>query len=474
MKKILYLLLSLSTINQSTFAFVFYEDTKIWNQDSITFHFLDGTEQQKAEVKKFAKLWQRYTGIKFIYSNSKPGFFNFKKYYKITFKGSSNESTRGAINGILHLGNLSDNIIFRKTTVLHEFGHMLGLGHEHQRLDRPISLNNKDLISSCIKNQHQSIQWCKENLNNINRDEVFIESEYDSQSIMHYRLNNITDNEQLLDGLPESNFNTLSFTDKYYVAMLYNQHISDTTLENMHKQDLWNQNKFEISANKAREKAISELATSSCKTLKYHSQSKDGKFCENGFMIIGTDGLSFPDDEFRTCYTSFKDIKEKINKHQYCHLNADQLSKKRQFWSNQFAQFGNCKRLETNERNKQEYFCKEGYSFVTFDNNMVGKTTQCFSSQESAYNAMLESKVCNMSQSDFKIHQHLTEQSLIKQMKTRYCQVVKKDYNRFNCPLNFEYSIIKNNSKNKPLENKCFGSKFQAINAMQSMAICQS
>ena len=91
----------------SSYSFVFYEDTKIWDQKSIVFYFLDGTQKQKNEVKRFAKLWQKYTGIEFLYSNNKPSIFSLKKHYKISFKGNSNQSTRGAINGTIHLGDLS-------------------------------------------------------------------------------------------------------------------------------------------------------------------------------------------------------------------------------------------------------------------------------------------------------------------------------------------------------------------------------
>jgi len=466
------LILSL-LICQNLYAFVVYEDTPIWDQDAITFYFLDGSIKQKNEVKEFAQLWQRYTGIKFNFTSIKPSVFNFKKYYKITFKGNSNESTQGAINGIIRLGNLSDDIIFRKTTVLHEFGHMLGLGHEHQREDRPLTLSNYKIIDSCVHAQKQSRSWCKENLNNINHSKVFIESAYDAESVMHYDLNSVIEKDsRLLDMLPETSDHSLSYTDKYFISMLYNQNISDGRLKAMHQQDLQAQKAFETQANAEKERAMSQLSTSSCKSLKHPTQSLDGKYCETGFMIIGSDDKSFPGEEFGACYNSFKNMQEKMNQQSYCHLSSSQLKKKRALWNHQYSSFRQCKILEEGSKNNQEYFCQKGYSFVTKNNDLIGDKTQCFYSKESAYHAMQDNEVCNMDQTEFKIHQRIKEKMLAQQMKTFHCKVVSKQYDKFNCPSNYDYTIINYESTEQPVNNQCFASKFQAINAMKKIPIC--
>ena len=466
------LFLLIILVTNSSQAFVFYEDTKIWNQENITFYFLDGNRQQQAEVKKFAKLWERYTGIKFKYTNSKPSFFNFKKHYKITFKGSANESTRGAINGVIHFGNLSDDIIFRKTTILHEFGHMLGLGHEHQRTDRPGSLNDSSLLDLCVSNQNQSKSWCKDNLLNQYKSEVFIESDYDEKSIMHYKMDNITGQKNHNKPVIWRNKNSLSYTDKYFIAMLYNQNISDSILENMHKQDLWQQQKFEMQANKDKQKTIMGLSSSSCKPLMQETQSDDGKYCSTGFMVIGKDGYGLPGKEFMTCHNSFKSINKIIKSHQLCQLSYNQLSNKRQLWRNQNAHYGNCKRLDTNKKNNQEYFCTEGFSFVTIDNNMIGDKTICLGSEQSAFEAMQQSPVCNLDPADYSTYQRKAKYKLNRRMKTDSCQVVKKKYNRINCPNDYDYTIIDLDQTDIPINNKCFASKYQAINSMEKMNFC--
>jgi len=87
---------------------------------------------------------------------------------------------------------------------------------------------------------------------------------------------------------------------------------------------------------------------------------------------------------------------------------------------------------------------------------------------------MKENEVCNMESLDFRIYQSIQNKSLKKQLKTKHCQVVNKVYERINCPKDFDYTIINLENTEKPINDKCFANKYQAINAMKDIAFCHN
>ncbi len=104
---------------------------------TITIKFLGGSAAQQAMVKKVAAQWLEYANVKFEYVG--PGI---GADVRISFVAGSAWSYIGrdallidAYQATMNLGYLD------QATILHEFGHMLGLIHEHQNPKGGINWN---------------------------------------------------------------------------------------------------------------------------------------------------------------------------------------------------------------------------------------------------------------------------------------------------------------------------------------------
>jgi Astacin (Peptidase family M12A) len=91
---------------------------------------LDGTENQRRKVNNTIKTWEKCANITFKLVNS------LSADVRITFEGRypyTQEKTTGK-NQIVCLYGTADDDYFPPTEegiILHEFGHVLGLVHEH-------------------------------------------------------------------------------------------------------------------------------------------------------------------------------------------------------------------------------------------------------------------------------------------------------------------------------------------------------
>ena len=105
------------------------EQKYFWNVgQTIQIKFLGGTQDQHAKVKKWASEWLQYANVKFDWVES--GF----SHIRITFDELDGAwSYLGIVAEVINDNEPTMNLGWLdKATVLHEFGHMLGLIHEHQ------------------------------------------------------------------------------------------------------------------------------------------------------------------------------------------------------------------------------------------------------------------------------------------------------------------------------------------------------
>ncbi|MGA5692679.1 M12 family metallopeptidase [Cytobacillus pseudoceanisediminis] len=184
----------------------------LWPLDSeIHVKFLNGEENHKNMVKKYAVEWEELAAVKFIFDVDD----HSDSQIKISFndKGDNRSCVgecKAEITMHLDLVTLTSEETMRGI-ILHEFGHALGLEHEHQHPENSI-VWTRDKVYEYFENK----KWSRTDVDKFifekfsHEDKKYFFLKYDKNSIMHYFiLNDWTEDDF------EVNFNSyLSELDK--------------------------------------------------------------------------------------------------------------------------------------------------------------------------------------------------------------------------------------------------------------------
>ena len=165
---------------------------RVWKgKQFLRVHFLDGSDYLHAKVRLYSQIWSKYANIRFEFDEAGPSDL------RVTFVHDGRSWS--------YIGNSAENVDKHKATmnfgwfdenttevelrraILHEFGHALGLIHEHQSPKASINWNNQFLYSYYSK---PPFAWNQ----NVVRDNIINKyaitrtqySSYDPDSIMHY------------------------------------------------------------------------------------------------------------------------------------------------------------------------------------------------------------------------------------------------------------------------------------------------
>lgn len=199
---------------------------QLWEKGEVLdIAFLDGDPMQREVVERCAREWEKYANVRFHFRQQVGP--DRSADIAVTFQGegchsligtASREAVRaGTASMTLSWINPSRPPEVWRQTVLHEFGHALGLEHEHQSPAADFRWNVAAIHADCARTQG----WDREKteLNVLRRlsSSIYNHTVYDPASIMVYSFGP----EWTLDGSSSSTNYELSATDKQTIASLY-------------------------------------------------------------------------------------------------------------------------------------------------------------------------------------------------------------------------------------------------------------
>ena len=233
MKRLLLLLiLFTATVGQAAVG----DPARYWpNGSTLNVRFIDGDPEFYKTVERYANEWTQYGNIRFrFFSKPKEGRID---HIRITFYGASNSSEVGTDSidvkaqnehsmklPVFTRGGKTQERIRR--VVLHEFGHALGLKHEHQSPAFPF-VRDESVIEKCVEvkleknadqEEQEALETCALRYEPLTKT-LFEFTEFDSRSIMMYKIRAGS-----LKGFPRLGFDKsseLSLIDKDFMGGVY-------------------------------------------------------------------------------------------------------------------------------------------------------------------------------------------------------------------------------------------------------------
>jgi len=161
---------------------------KLWHKKTLNVHFMEKPPESYSENQIFdwANIWTQYCGIEFKKVDSPNG-----SDIRIGFNSDDGAwSYIGTDCLDIPLREFTMNLGFIDTaTVLHEFGHALGLIHEHQSPAKGNFRWNKPEVVKSLSGppNYWDLGTIQSNMFHRYKKSEISGTEYDQRSIMHYR-----------------------------------------------------------------------------------------------------------------------------------------------------------------------------------------------------------------------------------------------------------------------------------------------
>lgn len=205
------------------------QKSKFWSTNQvIKVEFMEGDPEMHRKVETFANIWSQYGDIsfdfgEFIDSDIRITFDTTDGYWSKLGTDALKCNEQEATMNLGFKDFVFEGVI--RAVVLHEFGHALGLIHEHNRADNPIPWD-RDAVYKYYEEVHK---WSKKQVdhNVLSTRSNTLHSSYDRNSIMHYPVIN-----DLTIGDFEIGWNDkLSSIDKEFIGHIYGEYKAEQANE---------------------------------------------------------------------------------------------------------------------------------------------------------------------------------------------------------------------------------------------------
>ncbi len=196
-------------------------DPKWTNGSTITVGFRGGSSALRARVMRYAREWTNFANLAFRVVSDGPadirvGFEQNGASWSMVGNASSRTNPNGPSMNFGWLTDQTPDDEVRRT-VLHEFGHALGLLHEHQNPEGGIPWDKEVVYDHYRRTQGWDQRTTYNNVMATADRNTTQYSAYDRASIMHYPISPRLTGGRYTVGMN----NQLSPMDQHYIALMY-------------------------------------------------------------------------------------------------------------------------------------------------------------------------------------------------------------------------------------------------------------